>query len=129
MCTRIQRLNGLGRVKCVELLGNPKGQSAAKPIKGGPTTIPFGSKGKRLEAAHNEDIVYSLWKHKAVHGRTWVNQRNTQNIKKTAADTEEISIAMSKVASIANSTGMSLENTAGFLTQIIATTREAPETA
>lgn len=42
---------------------------------------------------------------------------------KTAADTEEISIAMSKVASIANSTGMSLENTAGFLTQIIATTR------
>lgn len=46
---------------------------------------------------------------------------------KTAADTEEISIAMSKVASIANSTGMSLENTAGFLTQIIATTREAPE--
>lgn len=48
---------------------------------------------------------------------------------KTAADTEEISIAMSKVASIANSTGMSLENTAAFLTQIIATTREAPETA
>ena len=45
---------------------------------------------------------------------------------KTAADTEEISIAMSKVASIANSTGMSLENTAAFLTQIIATTREAP---
>lgn len=48
---------------------------------------------------------------------------------KTAADTEEISIAMSKVASIAHSTGMELETTAGFLTQIIATTREAPETA
>lgn len=47
----------------------------------------------------------------------------------TAANTEEISIAMSKVASIAHSTGMSLENTAGILTQIIATTREAPETA
>lgn len=48
---------------------------------------------------------------------------------KTAADTEEISIAMSKVASIAHSTEMELETTAGFLTQIIATTREAPETA
>ena len=35
---------------------------------------------------------------------------------KTAADTEEISIAMSKVASIAHSTGMELETTAGFLT-------------
>lgn len=45
---------------------------------------------------------------------------------KTAADTEEISIAMSKVASIAHSTGMELETTAAFLTQIIATTREAP---
>ena len=48
---------------------------------------------------------------------------------KTAADTKEISIAMSKVASIAHSTGMELETTAAFLTQIIATTREAPETA
>lgn len=48
---------------------------------------------------------------------------------KTAADTEEIPIAMSKVASIAHSTGMELETTAAFLTQIIATTREAPETA
>ena len=48
---------------------------------------------------------------------------------KTAASTEEISIAMSKVASIAHSTGMELETTAAFLTQIIATTREAPETA
>lgn len=48
---------------------------------------------------------------------------------KTAADTEEISIAMSKVASIAHSTGMELETTAAFLTQIISTTREAPETA
>lgn len=48
---------------------------------------------------------------------------------KTAADTREISIAMSKVASIAHSTGMELETTAAFLTQIIATTREAPETA
>jgi TP901 family phage tail tape measure protein len=35
---------------------------------------------------------------------------------KTAADTEEISIAMSKVASIAHSTGMELETTAAFLT-------------
>lgn len=48
---------------------------------------------------------------------------------KTAADTREISIAMGKVASIAHSTGMELETTAAFLTQIIATTREAPETA
>jgi len=34
----------------------------------------------------------------------------------TAADTREISVAMSKVASIAHSTGMELETTAGLLT-------------
>lgn len=48
---------------------------------------------------------------------------------KTASDTEEIAIAMSKTASIAHSAGASFENTAAFLAQIIETTREAPETA
>lgn len=48
---------------------------------------------------------------------------------KTQADTEEIAIALSKTASIANSAGASFENTSAFLTQIVETTREAPETA
>jgi len=34
---------------------------------------------------------------------------------------------MSKTASIANSAGMSFENTSAFLTQMIETTQEAPE--
>jgi TP901 family phage tail tape measure protein len=48
---------------------------------------------------------------------------------KTATDTEEIAIAMSKVASIAHSTGMEMETTAAMLAQILEVTREAPETA
>lgn len=60
---------------------------------------------------------------------THINDVYSNLAAKTAASTKEISIAMSKVASIAHSTGMELETTAAFLTQIIATTREAPETA
>ena len=45
----------------------------------------------------------------------------------TASDVDELSTAMSKTASIANSAGMSFENTAAFLAQIIETTREAAE--
>lgn len=47
----------------------------------------------------------------------------------TAADTQEIAVAMSKTASIANNAGSSFENMSAFLAQIIETTREAPETA
>lgn len=47
----------------------------------------------------------------------------------TASDVDEISTAMDKTASIANSANMTFENTAAFLSQIIETTREAPETA
>lgn len=47
----------------------------------------------------------------------------------TAADTEEISSAMTKTASIASSAGMEFETTAAFLSQIIETTRESAETA
>lgn len=47
----------------------------------------------------------------------------------TAADTHEIGVAMSKTASIASSANMELETTAALLSQIIETTREAPETA
>lgn len=46
---------------------------------------------------------------------------------KAAADVNGIAEAMSKTASIANSAGMSFENTAAFLTQMIETTQEAPE--
>ena len=47
----------------------------------------------------------------------------------TAASTEEIATAMTKTASIANSANMEFETTAALLSQIIETTREAPETA
>lgn len=47
----------------------------------------------------------------------------------TAADTQEIATAMTKTASIASNAGMEFETTAAFLSQIIETTREAPETA
>ena len=47
----------------------------------------------------------------------------------TAADTEQIATAMTKTASIANSANMEFETTAAFLSQIIETTQEAPETA
>lgn len=44
-----------------------------------------------------------------------------------AADVHDIAYAMSKTASIASSAGMSFENTAAFLTNMIETTQEAPE--
>lgn len=45
----------------------------------------------------------------------------------SATDTEELAYAMSKTASIAESAGMSFQNTTVFLAQMIETTREAPE--
>lgn len=47
----------------------------------------------------------------------------------TASNTDEISTAMTKVASLAHNANMSFENTAAFLSQIIETTRESAETA
>ena len=47
----------------------------------------------------------------------------------TASDVQEISIAMSKTAALANSANMSFENTAAFLATIIESTREGAETA
>lgn len=46
----------------------------------------------------------------------------------TAANTEGIATAMTKVASIAHSVGAEFENVAAFLAQMIETTQEAPET-
>ena len=48
---------------------------------------------------------------------------------KTAVDVDDLAVGISKVASIAQSAGMELQSTSAFLTQIIDTTREAPETA
>lgn len=45
----------------------------------------------------------------------------------TAADTKEIGSAMERTASIANSANMEFETTSAFLSQMIETTREAPE--
>lgn len=47
----------------------------------------------------------------------------------TAADTNQIATAMTKTASIAASANMEFETTAAFLSQIVETTQEAPETA
>lgn len=46
---------------------------------------------------------------------------------KAAVDTDELAIAISKVASIAKSAGADIETTSAFLTKMIETTREAPE--
>ena len=46
-----------------------------------------------------------------------------------AVDTQQLAVAMSKTASIAGSAGMAFESTSAYLTQIIETTQEAPETA
>lgn len=47
----------------------------------------------------------------------------------SASDVNEISIAMTKVASLANNANMEFETTAAFLAQMIETTRESAETA
>ena len=47
----------------------------------------------------------------------------------TASNVDEISTAMTKVASLAHSANMEFETTAAFLSQIIETTRESAETA
>ena len=47
----------------------------------------------------------------------------------TASNVDEISTAMTKVASLANNANMEFETTAAFLAQIIETTRESAETA
>ena len=47
----------------------------------------------------------------------------------TASDVDEISTAMTKVASLAHNANMEFETTAAFLAQIIETTRESAETA
>lgn len=66
-----------------------------------------------------------------------VNEMNAQRVSDvyselaaiSAADTNQIATAMGKTASIAASANMEFETTAAFLTQIIETTQEAPETA
>lgn len=68
---------------------------------------------------------YNMEMEQAAH----VNDVYSQLAAKTASDTEELAIAMSKTASIAYNSGASFENMSAFLAQIIETTREAPETA
>lgn len=46
---------------------------------------------------------------------------------KTASDVDELAIAISKVASLAENAGMEIETASAFLNQMIETTREAPE--
>lgn len=67
----------------------------------------------------------SLTQDSAAH----INDVYSKLAQNTASDTDQLRKAMSKVASIANSAGMSFENTTAFLSQIIETTQEAPETA
>lgn len=66
-----------------------------------------------------------------------INQMNAQRIDDvysrlaaiSASDVDEISTAMTKVASLAHNANMEFETTSAFLAQIIETTRESAETA
>ena len=66
-----------------------------------------------------------------------INETNAQRVNDvyselaaiTASDTDEISTAMTKVASLANNANMEFETTSAFLAQMIETTRESAETA
>ena len=66
-----------------------------------------------------------------------INEDNAQRVNDvysklaaiTAADTDEISTAMTKVASLAHNANMEFETTSAFLSQMIETTRESAETA
>ena len=59
----------------------------------------------------------------------WVNDVYSELAAISASDTHEIATAMTKTASIADSANAEFDTTAAFLTQMIETTREAPETA
>jgi TP901 family phage tail tape measure protein len=56
-----------------------------------------------------------------------VNDVFSAHAAKSATDTDELSIALTKTASIAANAGMELETTSAMLAQMIETTREAPE--
>ena len=58
-----------------------------------------------------------------------INDVYSKLAQNTASNVQEISTAMSKVASLASSANMSFENTAAYLSKIIETTREGAETA
>lgn len=58
-----------------------------------------------------------------------VNDVYSQLAAMSAASTKEIATAMTKVASIASSSGMSLENTSAMLTTIVEATRESAQTS
>ena len=57
-----------------------------------------------------------------------VNDVYSQLAAKSASNTEELSIAMSKTAPLAHNAGMEIESTAAILANMIEKTREAPET-
>ena len=76
--------------------------------------------------------------HFAVRGFNMeINETNTQRVNDvysrlaaiSASNVDEISTAMTKVASLAHNANMEFETTAAFLAQIIETTRESAETA
>ena len=66
-----------------------------------------------------------------------LNETNAQNVADvyselaaiSASNVNELSVAMTKTASIASNAGASFENTAAFIAQIVETTRESAETA
>ena len=86
-----------------------------------------------LEAAEATDRMTN-----AIRGFNMeINETNAQRIDDvysrlaavSASNVDEISTAMTKVASLANNANMEFETTAAFLAQIIETTRESAETA
>lgn len=78
------------------------------------------------KATDNMTVALNGFKMSASDSSTIVDVYS-QLAAKSAVDTEELAYAMSKTASIAESAGMSFQNTSVFLAQMIETTREAPE--
>ena len=102
----------------------------------GSTTL-YYQQGLQTEAAMTLGIATNLMTAALRGFNMELNETSAQKVNDiyselaaiTAADTQEIGVAMSKTASIASSANMEFETTAALLSQIIETTREAPETA
>ena len=80
-----------------------------------------------LDGAQATDLMTAAIRgyHMELSQANEVNDIYSELAAKSAADTQEIAIAMSKTASIAANAGAEFGNMSAFLTQIIETTREA----
>lgn len=82
-----------------------------------------------LDGAYATDLMTAAVRgfNKTMEDAGHINDVYSKLAAVSAADTKEIASAMTRTASIAHSANASFDNTAAFLTQMIETTREAPE--